>query len=193
MGKTFIDITMSIDGFVAAEGVDLAHPLGNGGDCIHDWIFKNSDATDQMIVQEMFLTAGAFVMGRRTFDVGEAHWGEDGTFHVPCFVVTHRRRQTFTKGQTSFIFVVDSIRTAIEMAKLAAGDKDVCVMGGASIVQQALEADVVDEIRIHIANLLLGTGTRLFEDTDSPQFNLVRTRVLSSPTATHLSFRVVGR
>jgi len=66
-------------------------------------------------------------------------------------------------------------------------------MGGASIVQQALEAGLVDEIRIHIANLLLGTGTRLFEDTDSPPLNLVRTSVLSSPAATHLSFRVVGR
>ena len=72
---------MSLDGFVAAEGVDMANPLGKDGDRLHDWIFSHPDTTDRMLVQELFLSAGAFVMGRRTFDVGERYWGDDGTFH----------------------------------------------------------------------------------------------------------------
>ena len=190
MGKVFVDITMSLDGFVAAAGVDLAHPLGRDGDRLHDWIFSNPDTTDRMLVQELFLSTGAFVMGRRTFDVGERYWGDDGTFHAPCFVLTHREHPPVVRGPTTFTFVTEGIVSALEKAQAASGKKDVCVMGGAEIVQQSLKEGLVDEIRLHIANLLLGTGTRLFDEIDSGPLRLLRTRVMSSPLATHFNFRL---
>jgi dihydrofolate reductase len=79
----------------------------------------------------MFASTGAFVMGRRTFDVGEEPWGDDGTFGMPCFVVTHRARETLIKGPTTFTFVTNGVDSALRQARAAAGDKDVCVMGGA--------------------------------------------------------------
>jgi dihydrofolate reductase len=195
MGKVVLDITISLDGFVAALNVDIARPMGDGGMCLHNWLFGDGTISatriDREVADEVFaLTTGAFVIGRRMFDVGEGPWGEDGAFGKPCFVLTHRGKDKLVKGATTFNFVTDGIESALEQAKAAADDKNIFVMGGANIAQQYLKAGLVDEMRIHVAPVLLGAGTQLFDNINTQQIKLETTRVLESPLATHLNFRI---
>lgn len=124
------------------------------------------------------------------FDLGEGPWGEDSAFGKPCFVLTHRARAPLVKGPTSFNFVTDVHESALAQAKAAAAGKDVCVAGGANVCQQYLRAGLVDELRIHIAPLLFGAGTRLFDGIGDGLLKLEQTRVLMSSFATHLRYHV---
>jgi len=118
--------------------------------------------------------------------------GTVGTFHAPCFVVSKDAQPTITKeGGTSYTFVTDGIESAVAQAKAAASGKDVMVMGGASTAQQCLRAGLLDEIQIHLAPVLLGDGTRLFDHLGTERIELERTRVIEAPDVTHLHFRVV--
>jgi dihydrofolate reductase len=188
-------MTMSLDGFVAGPNVDLARPFGDGGKCLHNWLFGDGtnapSETDRQVSREMFSPTGAFIMGRRTFEVGEEPWGDDGAFGMPCFVLTHRSKAKLVKGPTSFTFFTEGIGKCLEQARAAAGGKDVCIMGGASAAQQYLTAGLVEEMRIHLAPYLLGQGTRLFDYIGTEPVRLELTRVMESPFATHLNFRVV--
>jgi dihydrofolate reductase len=189
MSKIFVDVTPSVDGFMAAPGISVEEPLGLGGGVLHEWLA--GDATDRAVADEFFAGTGAFVIGRRTFDVGEGPWGEDGTFLKPSFVVTHEARSPLVKGPTTFTFVTDGVEEAVRQAQEAAGDGHVCIMGGASIVQQALAAGLVDEMRVHFRPVLLGAGTRLFEHHGNEQVALRATRVRSTGLATHVIYDVV--
>ena len=116
-------------------------------------------------------------------------WGEEPPFHKPVFVVTHHEREPLRLGETTFTFVTDGVESAVEQARAAAGDKDVLVAGGAEAAQQVLSAGLLDEAQIHLVPVLLGGGTRLFDGIGEAK--LERTRVLDSPAATHLHYRVV--
>jgi len=119
-------------------------------------------------------------------------WGDDPPFHVPVFILTHHAREPVSKrGGTTFTFVTDGIEAALEQARAAAGDKDVLLAGGASVAQQYLQAGLLEELQIHIAPVLLGDGTHLFEQLGVEPIELEATRVVSSPAVTHLRFRVV--
>ena len=210
------DISISLDGFVAGPNPSLEEPLGEGGELLHEWAFtaqswreshgleggeKNADSE---VIEESIGATGAVLMGRRMFSGGEGTWendprargwwGDDPPFHVPVFVLTHHPRETLVmQGGTTFTYVTDGIEAAIEQARSAAGDKDVLVAGGASAVQQCLKAGLLDELQIHVAPVLLGNGTSLFERLDIEPLALEATRVIASPTVTHLRFRVPGR
>lgn len=204
MGKVTSDMSMSLDGFITGPNDSVEKPLGEGGERLHEWVYglaswrerhglaggKNN--TDAEVIHEAFKTVGAVVMGRRMFDVGEEPWGDDPPFHTPVFVVTHRARAKLIKeGGTTFTFVTHGIESALEQAKAVAGDKDVSVAGGANIVQQFIKAGLLDELQIHLAPVLLGEGRRLFDDLGTEQTELERTRVIDSPSVTHLRFRLV--
>jgi dihydrofolate reductase len=160
---------------------------------------------DNKVVEEGIAGVGATVMGRRMFSGGEgpwesdpnadAWWGDDPPFHHPVFVLTHHEREPLAKeGGTTFMFVTDGIESALEQARAAAGDKDVAVAGGAEVVQQYLAAGLIDEMRLHVAPLLLGDGVPLFAGPlpDAPR-TLERVRVIESPTGvTHLTYRPAG-
>jgi len=137
----------------------------------------------------LFATSGAVITSRKIYD-GTEGWGEDGFYRMPVFVLTHRPHDVVVKGETTFTFVTDGIESAIAQARSAAGDKKVHVMGGASVIQQALKAGLVDSFHLHMAPVVLGAGTRLFDDLREP-IELERTEVLESEFATHLRFRVV--
>ena len=113
---------MSLDGIVAGPNISPEHPLGEGGMRLHDWLFGDKTGAptelDRQIAQEFFASTGAFVMGRRTFDLGEEPWGDEGAFGVPSFVVTRRPRARLVKGPTTFTFVTDGIVSALGQAKL---------------------------------------------------------------------------
>lgn len=213
MGKVKVDITTSVDGFVAGPNPSLEQPLGEGGERLHEWLVGTASFrerhgesggeanADSELFEEYFRTTGAVVMGRRMFSGGEGRWeddpradgwwGGDPPFHVPVFVLTHHPREPVVmKGGTTFTFVTDGIESALDQARAAAGDVDVLVAGGADAVQQYIKAGLVDELQIHIAPLLLGGGTRLFDDVGA-EHELETTRVIESPAVTHLRFRVV--
>ncbi len=117
-------------------------------------------------------------------------WGEDGFYRMPVFVLTRRPHDVVVKGETTFTFVTDGIASAIAQAHIAAGDKKVHIMGGATVIQQALEARLVDSLHLHVAPVILGAGTRLFGNLTGP-IELERTEVVESRYATHLRFRIV--
>jgi dihydrofolate reductase len=214
MARLTLDITMSLDGFIAGPNQSLEQPLGEGGERLHEWLVRlasfrerhglsgGETNADTEIVEESLGATGAVVMGRRMFSGGEGSWegdpradgwwGDEPPFHVPVFVLTHHPRETVVKqGGTTFAFVTDGIEAALEQAREAAGNKDVAVAGGASVVQQYLKAGLLDELQIHVVPLLLGGGVRLFDDLGSEQIELECTRVIQSPAVTHLKYRVV--
>ncbi|WP_344830210.1 dihydrofolate reductase family protein [Actinocorallia longicatena] len=160
--------------------------MGAGGERLHDWIFDPSPA-DREIISETFATAGAVVLGRRTFDVGFGQWN-DTPYPVPSFVVTHRTRDDLPAKSASFAFTAD-LAEAVRRAREAAGDRHVIIMG-ADVTRQALEAGLVDELRLQIAPFTLGSGTRLFTGTVPHGFECLDARV--TPHATHLRYRVVS-
>jgi dihydrofolate reductase len=201
MPKVTFDITMSLDGFVAGPNDSLEQPLGEGGERLHEWVYgleswrgrhglEGGEANrDAEVLEEAFANLGAVIMGRRMFDLAKG-WGDEPPFHVPVFVLTHRATDSLVKaGGTTFTFVTDGIESALEQARAAAGDRDVSVAGGASAVQQFLAAGLVDEFQIHVAPLLLGTGTRLFDSVEG--VDVERERVIASPSVAHLRFRVL--
>ena len=195
MGTVRVHMSMSLDGFVTGPDVSVEQPMGVGGERLHEWLFAASDATDIETAAEMFSTrtTGAVVMGRRTFDVGEQPWGEDGTFHLPCFVLTHRAAPTLVKGKTSFTFVTEGPERALALAQTAAGDKAVNVMG-ADTIQQFLRRSFIDEIHLSLVPVLLQAGTRLFEHLGPDRIELERTRaILPSSGVTHLTYRIPRR
>jgi len=213
MTKVKFDISMSIDGFIAGPNQTLEQPLGEGGEQLHEWAvglasFRErhgeaggETAPDDDILRESFETTGAVLMGRRMFSGGagpweddpnaDGWWGDDPPFRVPVFVLTHHPRERVTKqGGTSFTFVTDGIEAALDRARTAADVDDISVAGGASVIQQYLAAGVIDEFQIHIAPVLLGDGVRLFDGLEvRPDVELVR--VVHSPRATHLKYRLV--
>jgi dihydrofolate reductase len=178
MGTVFVDIVMSLDGFVAGPNND------DGG--LHDWYFAPSGHAVG-VIDELLHTIGAMIIGRRSF--GDHPEGFDTPYKVPHFVLTHTPRQTVTNGDVPFIFVADGIERALAQAQAAAGEKAVCIAGGAATAQQFLNAGLVDEIQIHLVSKLLGDGLRLF--AHGTPVALERTRVLESPGVTHLRFRVI--
>jgi dihydrofolate reductase len=213
MTKLTLDISMSLDGFVAGPNRTMEEPLGEGGEDLHEWVVRlaswreahgregGTTGPDDDVLQESVDAAGAIVMGRRMFSGGEGPWeddpvaggwwGDDPPFRVPVFVLTHHPRETETKGDTTFTFVTDGIEAALDQARAAAGEKNVAVAGGASIAQQYVRAGLMDEIQVHVAPILLGDGVRLFGDSGGEQVKLEPTRVIDSPAVTHLRYRVL--
>ena len=188
---TYLEISMTLDGFVTGPNVSDQEPMGAEGERIHDWMFAGkTDEQVQAMQDEKFAGMGAVIMGHTTFELGEGPWGDDPAFHAPCFVVSHEAVETIAKqGGTSYTFVTDGIERALEVAKAAAGDKDVQVMGGANLAQQFLRAGLLDELRIHLVHMLLGAGTRLFEELGPKPVDLELVESSQEEGVTHLRLR----
>ncbi len=202
MGKVTFNMTMSLDGFVAGPNDGPENSLGDGGDRLFKWYFSGNTGVpisdgnmvlkvspqSAEILQEAFGTYGAGVWGRRTFDIAKG-WGGHPP-GSPCFIVTHTLPQEWVKEGSPFTFVTDGVESAIRQAKKAAGDKDVVVCT-ASILQQCLNAGLMDEIHIDVVPILLGKGVRLFDHLGVEPIELESIRVIEAPGVTHLGFRVV--
>ena len=192
MSKVISGISMSLDGFVTGPDVTREQQLGDGGEVLHRWL-REPDPRDTELLAGMGADVGSILMGRRSYDLaeGDGGWGDGGPAGpAPCFVLTHQPPPPETvRAPTVFTFVTDGIHSAVEQAKAAARGKVVGVHG-ASAAQQCLAAGLLDEIQIHLAPVLLGRGTRLFEHLGG-QFQLERTMVIETPNATHLRFRVI--
>jgi len=193
MGKVKSEISMSLDGFITDPNASVGTPLeGNDPGRLSDWQFDAKTETDAAIVDEMYESTRAVLMGKRMFDVGFEPWGDPPPYGMPVFIVTHEERESLPmQGGTTYTFVTDGIEAALELARAAAGDKDVGVWGGANIMRQYLKAGFLDEMHIHLAPVLLGGGIRLFEGLDPEGIELRRTSSIETPGATHFRFEVV--
>ena len=160
MSQVVLDITMSLDGFVTAPNDGPGRGLGDNGECLHYWVFggpwtygesqqerPSATGVDREVIDEL-MAAGAAVVGRRMYDVTDG-WGGRSPFGVPCVVVTHRVGDQ-PDPASGFEFV-DGIDAAVDRARQIAGNRPVGIGGGASIAQQAVQAELVDELQIHIA------------------------------------------
>ena len=202
VGRVTFNMTMSLDGFVAGPNDGPENGLGDGGDALFKWYFSGDteisvgsgspvlkvSPQSAELLKEAMGSYGAGVWGRRTFDIAKA-WGghPPGT---PCFILTHHPPQAWVKEGSPFIFVTDGVESAIRQAKQAAGDKNV-VICTASILQQALNAKLVDEIHVDVAPVVLGSGVRLFDHLGAGAIELENIQTIAAPGVTHLGFRVV--
>jgi dihydrofolate reductase len=192
VSKVVLEMSMSLDGFVTGPDVSPEEPMGRGGERLHDWMFEGrSQAEVEEYEAEHFRDVGAVIVGRRMADLGIDPWGEEPPFHCPVFVVTSRPAETIEKaGGTSYTFVTDGIDEAFRRAREAAGPADVMIGGGAQVARQYLRAGAVDEVRLHLVPVLLGGGTRLFDDGPWPIASLRPFEVTDDPRVTHLTYEV---
>ena len=212
MSKVRVHISTSLDGYVAGPNQSMEDPLGEGGEGLHDWLVAlkswregagmegGVENVSDSVFAEVLENVGAEIMGRGKFGPpsrgswgdGEwrGWWGDNPPFHKPVFVVTHHEREPLTLSDTTFHFVTDGIESALAQAKAAAGDKDVFIGGGASIINQYLAAGLVDELELHVVPILLGGGARLFDGV-GPNLKLEEVRAVEAPGVAHLKYRVL--
>ncbi|HEV7782915.1 MAG TPA: dihydrofolate reductase family protein [Chitinophagaceae bacterium] len=187
MGKVFAEITMSLDGFIAGPGISDKQPMGASGEKLHEWMFDKTTEADKQWLDELVKTSGAVIIGHHTYRtaINDA-WGGVTPFNAPAFVVCHEVPSQTLKG---FDHITGGIHKALDRATAVAKEKNIWIMGGAGVIQQYIRARLVDELRLHIAPLLLQQGTRLFDNTGTDAVELIREKVTETPGALHTVFR----
>jgi dihydrofolate reductase len=199
MARVTCHMSVSLDGFVAGPGQTRDDPIGRGGMALHQWHFDADQPgrdVDARMRDAISSPRGAYVMGRNMFgpvrgDWGDEDWrgwwGAEPPYHAPVFVLTHHAHDPIKMdGGTTFHFVTDGFDAALAAAVDAAGDLDVDIAGGAGTVQQALRANVIDDLVLDIVPVTLGSGERLLDNV--PGLNFEPVEVAHSPHATHISF-----
>ena len=185
-------MTVSIDGFGAGVGTSAAHPLGRGGERLHEWLSSDAPA-NRAVGESTFTDAGAVVIGRSLLGVGLALWGPGDFDHLPVFVPTHRGGAPITvEGGSTFTLVTgatddDTTEAAVAAARTAAGDRDVVVLGGPTTLQRAIVLGLVDELRLQIAHTMLGEGERLFDGQDARLAEFTLVAEAHAPGVTHVT------
>ena len=209
MSKVFINIGLSLDGYMVPEGMTLenwdtpdykgwAAKWGTMMGWIHNLQYFRENLElgaggETGPVNDMLRRTteriGANIMGKRMFDVGERAWPEEAPFHTPVYVLTHEKREPWIRpGGTTFCFVNDGLESALARAMESAGDRDIRIAGGPDVIQQYLNLGVVEEMEIALAPVVFGGGRRLFENLREPMPQFRIDRVLHSPAATHLRY-----
>ena len=200
---------MSLDGYVAGPNQSEEHPLGEGGERLHDWVIAlrawreahgyegGEETASSTVIEEAQSNVGATIMGRNMFggrgpwgeQPWDGWWGDDPPFHTAVFVLTnHPREPLEMQGGTTFHFVTDGIEAALERAKEAAAGKDVALGGGANAAQQYLRAGLVDELTLNVVPVFLGDGARLLDGLGGTDVELECTRVINASSVTHLTY-----
>ena len=209
MGKVRIEcFAISVDGYGAGPSQDLEHPLGVGGERLHDWTFASRNfrrmhglaggetGLDDDFIARGFEGVGAWILGRNMFgpmrgpwvdDSWRGWWGEEPPYRVPVFVLTHHARPPLEmRGGTTFHFVSDGFDAALRRARDAAGALDVRIGGGTSTVRQALLAGVVDSMHLAVSPVLLDGGESLLAGIDLPGLGLHCREFVAGARAMHL-------
>jgi len=208
--KVFFDVAGSLDGFIAPEGMDLTHADDpeykqwlSLWTKLQSWVFQQrffrenlklgeggETGRDNRLLEETFKRTGVSVMGKRMFDGGERFWPEEAPFHTPVFVLTHEVRKPWGRpGGTTFYFVNDGIESALGQARRAAGNRDVRIAGGANVIQQYLNAGLVDEFTIHYSPVFFGQGLPLFSGM-SKSINVKIKEAVASKEIVHVTYEV---
>jgi dihydrofolate reductase len=211
MGKIRFNVSLSLDGYMAGPNQSEENPLGVGGMGLHEWLFdmeawraSHGESggrvdTSTPVVKELEAGFGAVVMGRNMFgpirgewgaDPWRGWWGDNPPYHTPVFVLTHFGRESLEmEGGTTFHFVTEGAESAMDQALASAGEDDVLVAGGASVIRHYLAAGAVDEFWLSIVPLLLGSGERPL-DGIPPTTGVEVVDVIAAPKATHLKYVV---
>lgn len=209
------NFSISIDGYGTGEGLTLEAPFGHAGERLHEWLIDTqffhsmqgkaggSNGVDNAFAERHEPGIGAEIMGRGKFgppqggpwtDVGtdkewRGWWGPNPPFHTPVFVVTHYPRPSIEmEGGTVFHFVEGSPQEVLDLARQAAGDLDVRVGGGPTIIRDFLAADLIDYLHVVQVPIMLGRGVSLWDGLEGieQRFNV---ESVSSPSGvTHLTF-----
>ncbi len=202
------NFAISLDGYGAGPRQDRENPLGVGGEDLHGWFVdtrafremqgKTGGTTglDNDFAKRTGEGIGAWIMGRNMFgpergpwrdDKWRGWWGKNPPYHAPVFVLTRHAREPITmEGGTVFHFVTGGIQEALQLAREAAGDLDIQIVGGVSTLRQYLEARLIDEMHVAIAPILLGGGEHLFVGIDLPGLGYACTQHMATPGATHV-------
>jgi dihydrofolate reductase len=206
VSRVFVNIALSLDGYMAPEGMRMDDPdyMGWGAKwgALMTWLLKTQYFRENLnfgpggetgpvndMVRHTMERTGANIMGKRMFDQGEASWPEEAPFHTPVYVLSHEKREPWVRpGGTTFHFVNDGPERALALAREAAGGRDVRISGGADAIQQYLNLGVVEELEISLAPVLFGSGRRLFENLRQPGPRFRIDSVLAGPAATHLRY-----
>lgn len=200
-GRVIVNISMSADGYTAGPDQTEARPFGEDGgdgwgDRFHGWMFETGEENRAEVEEIADYTA--VIMGRNMFGpvrgawdrAWNGWWGDDPAFHSPVFVLTHHVREPQPmEGGTTYHFVTDGIEAALKQAREAAGDGDVSILGGATTINQYLAAGLVDELRLHVVPITLGSGTRLFDGVPPLRLEQVKSRAATG--VTHLTYCVL--
>ena len=206
MGKVIFDSGISLDGFMAGENRGPQNPIGDNGTAIHQWMYKQKsfwkflgmeggteEGFDNDLLKETFERTGAYIMGKRMFDEGEANWPED-IYKAPVYVLTNEKRDPWIqKGSTTFYFINDGINSALEKAKANSKGKDIRIQGGADVIQQFLNAGLIDEFNLHMSPIVIGSGIRLFDKLDRKIFKVELVEVHERPEVIHMKYRVINK
>jgi dihydrofolate reductase len=213
MSKVFCSVSVSLDGYLAPPGMDLAHAgdpsfadWGAKWGRLQSWIFPQRSfrerwqlgaggetGADNQLVERTFERTGVSIMGKRMFELGEAMWPEDAPLHTPVFVLTSQVRAPWVRpGGTTFFFVNDGIESALRQARAVAGERDIRIAGGADVIQQYLRAGLVDELGLAIAPVLFGGGRRLFEAVGG-EVEVELVDAIASPRVTHVRYALRAR
>jgi dihydrofolate reductase len=204
MPTVFVNMGISLDGYIAGPNRGPRNPLGDQGMQVHEWMFhqqafldnlklsgKGETGPDNDRIKRTVARIGANVMGKRMFEEGEANWPEEAPFHNSVFVLTKEKRAAWVRpGGTTFYFVNGGIDDALKRAKKAAGAKDVRISGGANVVQQYLNAGLVDAVELAISPMILGEGLRLWDGVDRKRVHLEVEEATDSPLVTHVRYKV---
>jgi len=209
MGKVFVNIGLSLDGYMAPDGMTIENwerpehkNWGAKWGSLMAWIINQQYFRDNLklgpggetgVVNDMLRKTteriGANIMGKRMFDQGARSWPEEAPFHTPVYVLTHEKREAWVRpGGTTFYFVNDGPERALELARESAGARDVRIAGGADVVQQYLNLGVVEELEIALAPVLFCGGRRLFENLGEGVSQFRIDKVVDGPHATHLRY-----
>ena len=199
MGKVIALMSVSLDGFVADDH--------DGVDEVFDWYFSSGDVeipvsspTTSMTfhvspqsadhLHALIADIGAMLTGRRTFDVADG-WGGQHPWG-PAFVVTHEVPEGWPRPGSTVRFVTDGVESAVAQAKAAAEPRSVAVHG-TRLIQELLDAGLLDEINVDVAAVLLGSGVRLFDHLEKAPMILGDPRVTAGVGVTHLRYPVRPR
>jgi dihydrofolate reductase len=206
VGKVFVNVGLSLDGYLAPEGMTMGQPeyknWGAKWGAMMGWLMRQQHFRDNLklgpggetgpvndLVRTTTQRIGANIMGKRMFDQGEIAWPEEAPFHTPVYVLTREQREPWVRpGGTTFFFVNDGPQRALELARESAGSRDVRIAGGADVIQQYLNLGAVDELEIALAPVFFGGGRRLFDNLREPAPQFQIDRVLEGRGATHLRY-----
>ncbi len=215
MGRVRVhNFSISLDGFGTGEPQSAEAPFGHAGQRLHEWMFATrywrsmtgqdggGEGVDNAFAERHGPGIGAEIMGRRKFswqsgpwtDVGtddewRGWWGPNPPFHTPVFVLTHHPRPSIEmEGGTVFHFIDATPHDALALAREAAGDLDVRVGGGATIVRDFLAAGLIDVLHIVQVPILLGRGVRLWDGLEALEEHYAIEAVSAPSGVTHLTF-----
>lgn len=209
MSKVFVNVALSLDGYLAPKGMTMEHfhdpsymNWGAKWGVLMAWALNQKYLREKLkfgeggqtgpvndMIRHTFERTGAHIMGKRMFEGGERGWPEEAPFHTPVYVLTQEKRDPWVRpGGTTFFFVNDGPEEALRRAREAAGNKDIRISGGADVIQQYLNMHVVEELEIALAPVLFGGGRRLFENLEEPLSQFRIDTVIQDSAAVHLRY-----